>query len=1263
MKNLSFIILALFILTTHSSFAKKPEKEKDYRIVPGEIVVKVKSVNSEGSPVNTLNAVSLLQTSFRLESPRRIFASPNRKTTIVSDELERIYLYSVPSSTDIENLAKQISGHPDVVYAEPHYYFRTHVIPNDPLYPQQYPLGIVKADSAWHYQKGDSTVVIGIIDSGVDWDHPDLAAVIWNNADEIPNNGIDDDGNGFVDDVRGWDFVAGILDAATGEDGSIEDNNPMDFDGHGTHVSGIAAGATNNAVGIAALSWGCRIMPLRSGWRSVDGNGYVSSVYASKAYVYAADNGASVCNQSSGTSNIVHDGARYAFKKGVVIVNSAGNSNSDFAASLGSEPWALSVAATNSNDQKASYSSYNKKVDISAPGGDFSSANGKGFLSTVVNPSSFYGNSLYAEFQGTSMASPFVASLAAMIKSKHKDWNPAQIMFQITGTADNIDAVNPQFAGKLGYGRMNALRAVTETPAAPKPELEFVSYSVNDVAGGNGNGIPEAGEVLSITVTVSNNWGDAVNLSATLSSQHWAASVTKSSAVYGDLRGIFDLDSNQRGNTDDGFVVSINAKAVPESIPFAIEFSSNGYTKTFQFTLSIGARILLVDDDDGTVNVEHYYTSALQTLGASYDVWDHARHGTPSLSLLQKYSVVFWSCEWAFPALDSADRSVLSAYLSGGGRLFISGQDIGWDLASADGTEYAASSGTSKTFFEQYLKAKFLGDDALTGNIIGSVNDTIGSGLSFARYQPQRAAGEQYPDVLDPLGGSVISMRYADGSQANKGAAVLYSGDYKLLYFGFGGFESVADSAARVTIMDRILRWMFEYSITTDQLSNTENTAVDYPVTATIMSNSVLNAVDLIWNSNNTYPYNSVAMTVQDGKYAASIPAQPNNSTVKYFVLAKSAEGYLPFTRSEFFVGVDTLRPLVSVDDTIRHSIRLNGPYTVSAHMADDIGVDSTSARIRYRINGGEEHIAPMSRTENDTYAGSIIPQTSLASGDIVSYYITVTDVSQLKNQGRFPLTGERHFIIGRETVDDFEDPQSGRWNLGLWGYTAKQKFRGIYSLTDSPDSTYKPNTERIATIKSGYTIHPFNAATLTFHQRYNIHTTDTAFVEVSQNGTEWISAKKFTGVNLFWKKESIDLKSLTGTNPADVVIRMRMLSDDSTQSDGIYIDEIEIVTDQFVVPVAENELALPADFSLSQNYPNPFNPTTTIRFTIPAGSFVSLKIYDMLGRETATVLNEFVDAGTYTHHFNASQLSSGVYFYRLTSGTNSALRKMIFIK
>jgi len=1260
----SIVQVLMCVAVFSVAIAKQSKPGKNYKYEPGVVIVKLKGVSSSAQPINKAQTFSHLQSKYGVSVPQKVFSTSPTKQRNGEDELERIYTVRVSTPTDIEALVQKLEQEPDVEFAEPNYYFPLNVVPNDPLYNQIYPLAIVKADSAWNVQKGDSTVIIGIIDSGVDWDHPDLTSVIWTNSNEIPNNGVDDDANGYIDDIRGWDFVANVSDAFTGEDGSTEDNNPMDFDGHGTHVAGIAAGATNNGIGIASLAWGCKIMPLRCGWHSTDGNGYVSSLYAAKAYKYAADNGAAVVNQSSGTSEVVIEGAKYAYKNGVVITNSAGNSNTEDIGLLGAEPWALSVAATNSNDNKASYSSYGSQVDISAPGGDFNSGNRIGFLSTVVHPSSFYGNQQYASFQGTSMSSPFVAAVAALIKSKNKSWTPAQVMFQITGTADNIDAKNPSFAGKLGFGRINALRAVTETPPPPSPKLEFVSYVVDDAIGGNGNGVLEEGESAKLKVIVRNDWGDAHNLTATLSTTHWAITVTKANSNYGLFCGISNIDSSQRGSLNDDFAITVDPNAIPQIVTFKVTFSaSDGYTKEIQFTVALGARLLLVDDDDGIVNVEGYYTDALTKLGTVYDIWDHTKKGTPSLSVLQQYSAVIWLCEWAFPSLNEADRNVLSSYLDGGGRLFLSGQDIGWDLADAQGAEYTASSGASKTFFETYLKSKYVSDDAAVSTLAGVSADSIGDGLQLSRYQPNRASNEQYPDVIDTVGGSQYSFKYTTGTYANRGGAIIYNKNYKLLYFAFGGFESISSEDIRLTVMERVLKWLFEYNINVDKLKNSEQMNSSYPVTATITTKATLQSVDLFWDNDGSFPYKKVSMSLNSGKYTAAIPAQTSPAYVEYFVLAKTSQGPLPYLVSKFYVGPDTVKPIVSVIDTLPNTLRISGPYTLSIIATDDIGVDTTSAQIRYTINSGPENVASLQYEGDNRFIGSIIPSSNLSSGDVLNYYVVVNDVSYGKNVGRYPTSGTKEFRIGIELIDDFENSQSNKWDLGLWNYTDKVKYKGSYSFTDSPDSNYKPSTERISKLKNGFDLTPFTNVSVTYYRRYLIDLGDTAFVEISADDINWLPVKAYTGSDIFWRKDNADISTFAGTIYSNIKLRLRMKADASLEKDGIYFDNIEILTNQFALNIPQNNNIIPEKFSLGQNFPNPFNPITTIQFSIAEEALTTLKVYDAIGRQVAVLVNERKSPGSYTVLFDASQLASGVYYYKIMSGNFSDVKKMIVIK
>ena len=783
---------------------------KEYQ--PGIVIVKLKSQKGMLHKIDAAQILQSLQTKYRIFSPQRTFETTSLKKKQGIDELNRVYTYHVDEATDIIALARRIASDPAVEYAQPNYVLKATSYPDDPLYPQIYQLGIVKAVQAWDIQKGDSSVVIAIIDTGVDWDHPDLAAAIWTNKGEIPDNGIDDDGNGYVDDIRGWDFVEATTPGVyPGEDSTQADNNPMDFEGHGTHCAGIAAGVTNNSIGIASLGGGCKIMPLRIGWTTSSEGGSGYSLYMSKAFVYAADNGASIASLSFSSDLVAAEGAKYAYKNGVVILNAAGNENVEDVGSngvLGAQPWALSVASTNSDDNKASYSSYGKEVDICAPGGDFNSGNKQGFWSTIVNPSSIYNNQFYEEFQGTSMATPLVAALAGLLKSKHKDWTPAQIMFQIVGTADNIDAQNPSYIGKLGGGRINAYSALSESLVTAKPKIQFISADFDDTQGGNGNTFLDPGEQGKLIVTLENQWGDAHSIHATLSTADPAITISNANSSIDLLRGISNIDSSTRDNSSDPFSISVDPNAAHKKISFALSVSADGgYTANYTFQLSISPTVLVVDDDDGVNNIESYTTKVLDMLGQSYDLWDHVKRGSPTGTLLTRYPVVIWLCEWAFPALDSADRSAIGSYLDSGGNLFLSGQDIGWDLADPSGTMFLESGGESKTFFESYLKSHYVADDAGTDSLTGITDDPISNSIRLARYQPGRKADEQYPDVVSPVNGSAPTFLYSNGSAKNKAGAIEFNGSYKLVYFAFGGFESITDPAIQVSVMKNILTY------------------------------------------------------------------------------------------------------------------------------------------------------------------------------------------------------------------------------------------------------------------------------------------------------------------------------------------------------------------------------------------------------------------------------------------------------------------------
>jgi len=333
--------------------------------VPGELLVKFKE--SPGIQAASVNR------EFSVLSMERLFRDSRDKISqAAKDEsgLDRIYKLRLADDADVRAVAREYGKNPLVEYAEPNYIHHTRAVPNDARYPEQWAHRNMQSELAWEIEEGSGDVIIAIVDTGVMWSHPDLASNIWNNTDEIAGNGIDDDNNGFIDDVRGYDFVnnSNSSECPAGEDCFDEDNDPMDFHGHGTHCAGIAAGVTNNSLGIAGLCRNCTIMPVRAGH-----SGTLETDDAAQAIVYAADNGADVISMSFGSSypsSTEKDAIDYAYDKGAVLVAAAGNDDWD-ADDYPTSYWnVISVAATDSNDVKASFSSYGSWTEVAAPGVD-----------------------------------------------------------------------------------------------------------------------------------------------------------------------------------------------------------------------------------------------------------------------------------------------------------------------------------------------------------------------------------------------------------------------------------------------------------------------------------------------------------------------------------------------------------------------------------------------------------------------------------------------------------------------------------------------------------------------------------------------------------------------------------------------------------------------------------------------------------------------------------------------------------------------------
>jgi subtilisin family serine protease len=362
-----------------------------------------------------------------------------------SPEMAGYYSITFASGNPLEDVLAAYDQLGSIDHVEPIGIHKLFYNPNDANISSQWAITKIHARQGWDINRGDSAVVLGIADTGVDWNHPDLAANIWMNSAETVD-GIDNDGNGYVDDIRGWDWVTG-QSGWPGEDANIADNNPMDFYGHGTHCAGIASAVTDNGTGVAGIGFNCSIMCLRIGWYDISGYGLVDMSYAASAMYYAANKGAKAINCSWGSSNSggLGTATTYATSHGVVVVSAAGNDSSQVAPYLCSRTDVIAVAATDQNDQAAYFSNFGTWVDVSAPG---------------VNIYSTYFDDTYAYLDGTSMAAPHVVGLAGLIAATSPSMTRAQIQARIISTTDNIDALNPGYSGKLGSGRINVYNAL-----------------------------------------------------------------------------------------------------------------------------------------------------------------------------------------------------------------------------------------------------------------------------------------------------------------------------------------------------------------------------------------------------------------------------------------------------------------------------------------------------------------------------------------------------------------------------------------------------------------------------------------------------------------------------------------------------------------------------------------------------------------------------------------------------------------------------------
>jgi serine protease len=420
----------------------------------------------------------------------------DRFTQIAGGRLARVDLTGRVTATEaIARLGK----HPAIEYAEPNYIVQVLAVPNDPSFGELWGLhntgqaggtagADISATDAWDVTNGSSDVIVGIVDTGIDYNHPDLAANIWRNPGEIAGNGVDDDGNGYIDDLHGINAINGS-------------GNPFDDNDHGTHVAGTIGGVGSNGVGVAGVNWNVSLIGLK--FLSGAGSGTTDDAIETINYAVALKNRGvdiRVLNNSwggGGFSQALADAISAANDAGILFVAAAGNSATDndttpHYPSSYDVPNVLAVASTTRTDALSSFSCFGlTSVDLGAPGSDI--------LSTTP------GNT-YSVFSGTSMATPHVAGAAALVLSANNTLSVAELKDILMTSGDPI----PALAGRTVSGkRLNVAAALDEAgPPLPRFNLTLspASQAINQ------------GQSTSYTIDVTPVGGFSDSVSLSLSS-------------------------------------------------------------------------------------------------------------------------------------------------------------------------------------------------------------------------------------------------------------------------------------------------------------------------------------------------------------------------------------------------------------------------------------------------------------------------------------------------------------------------------------------------------------------------------------------------------------------------------------------------------------------------------------------------------------------------------------------------------------------------